>query len=216
MNIRILLADDHQIVREGLRALLETEPDFVIVAEAENGMDAIAMTHRLAPDVVIMDIAMPDISGIEATRGIKRDLPEVKVIALSMHDEKRFVREMLKAGASGYLLKDAAFQELTQAIKLVMDGKTYLSPEISGVLVEDYVDSVDNGVKGADILGPRERQVLTLLAEGKAAREIAEHLAIGVKTVETYRHRIMHKLGLRTVAELTKFAIREGLTTLDR
>ncbi|MDP8224323.1 MAG: response regulator transcription factor [Candidatus Lernaella stagnicola] len=216
MNIRILLADDHQIVREGLRALLETEPDFVIVAEAENGMDAIAMTHRLAPDVVIMDIAMPDISGIEATRGIKRDLPEVKVIALSMHDEKRFVREMLKAGASGYLLKDAAFQELTQAIKLVMDGKTYLSPEISGVLVEDYVDSVDNGVKGADILGPRERQVLTLLAEGKATREIAEHLAIGVKTVETYRHRIMHKLGLRTVAELTKFAIREGLTTLDR
>jgi DNA-binding NarL/FixJ family response regulator len=215
MTIRLLLADDHKILREGLRVMLEQDDAFDIVAEAETGRAAVRLAKELCPDAVIMDIALPDISGIEATREILKDCPETKIIALSMHTEKRYVREMLTAGASAYLVKDSAFDELIRAIKLVMEGKTYFSPEVSTVLIGDYVDTVEGGLKTAGLLGPRERQVLTLLAGGNSTREIAEQLGIGVKTVETHRYRIMNKLELRTVAELTKFAIREGLTSLD-
>jgi DNA-binding NarL/FixJ family response regulator len=216
MNIRIIIADDHKIVRDGLRSLLQREAEMQVIGEAENGRMAVALASKLSPDIIVMDIGMPDLNGIEATRHIVADLPGVKVIALSMHSDKRFVSGVLKAGASGYLLKDCAFEELTQAIETVLSGRIYLSPTITGVIVEDYVHITSGNEKSLrSKLSPREREVLQLIAEGKSTKNIASILNVSVKTVETHRQRIMEKLDIYSIAELTKFAIREGITSLE-
>jgi two-component system response regulator NreC len=214
MSIKVLIADDHQIMREGLRAMLEKEHDIVVLGEAEDGRMIERMARELAPDVIIMDVAMPDLNGIEATRQIVAELPGIKIIALSMHDDRRFVLNMLKAGAAGYMLKDSAFTDLAKAIRVVMSGKTYLSHEVTDIVVKDYVSSSQPAESSAfHLLSPREREVLQLLAEGKTSALIGERLHISVKTVETHRQQIMVKLKIRSVAELTKYAIREGLTS---
>jgi len=214
MSIKVLIADDHRIMREGLRAMLEKEHDIVVLGEAEDGRMIERLARELAPDVIIMDVAMPDLNGIEATRQIVAELPGVKIIALSMHDDRRFVLNMLKAGAAGYMLKDSAFTDLAKAIRVVMSGKTYLSHEVADIVVKDYVSSSQPTESSAfHLLSPREREVLQLLAEGKTSARIGEKLHISVKTVETHRQQIMVKLKIRSVAELTKYAIREGLTS---
>lgn len=217
MGIKILIADDHQIVRQGLRTLLEKEPDLEVVGEAEDGRATVRLVRETLPQVVIMDVAMPDLNGIEATRQIVNAFPEVKVIALSMYADRRFVVNMLKAGASGYLLKDCAFEELIRAIRLVMAHKTYLSPGVTDIVVKDYMQGTAGAAKYSvfAVLTPREREVLQLMAEGKTTSQIASSLHVSVKTVETHRQQIMHKLNMHSVAELTKYAIREGLTTLE-
>ncbi|MCL6621244.1 MAG: response regulator transcription factor [Syntrophobacterales bacterium] len=216
MKTRIIIADDHMIVRQGLATLLAKEPDMEVVAEAENGREVVQLVKELRPDVVIMDVNMPDLNGIEATRQVLAAFPETKIIALSMHADRRFVVNMLKAGSSGYLLKDCAFEELAAAIRLVMANKTYLSPGVSNVVIQDYVQGMSAPRSSAfTMLTPREREVLQLMAEGKPTGQIAEQLHISVKTVETHRQQIMHKLGIHSIAELTKYAIREGLTSLE-
>ena len=215
MGVKVLLADDHKIVRDGLRTLLEKNAEVKVVGEAEDGRTAVQLAKKLSPDIVIMDVAMPDLNGIEATRQVVAEHPGVKVIAVSMHSDKRFVAEMLKAGASAYLSKDYAFDELEKVIRTVMANKIYLSPDISGVVVESYVRHTPKPESTAfSLLSDREREVLQLVAEGKTAKEIAEHLHVSIKTVETHRTNIMTKLNIHRVAELTKYAIREGLTTL--
>ncbi len=216
MSIRILLADDHKITRQGLRSLLEQQDDMEVAAEAENGRTAVALVDELLPDVVIMDVTMPDLNGVEATRQIVAKYPDVKVIALSMHSDTLFVTEMLRSGACGYLLKDCAFEEMTRAIRAVMNDKTYLSPSISAVVVEDYLHRLSKAdFSASGILTDREREVLQLMAEGKSTKQIALKLHISIKTVETHRRQIMNKLDIHTVAELTKYAVRKGLTSLD-
>ena len=216
MSIRILLADDHKITRQGLRSLLDKQSDMEVVAEAEEGRTTVRLVRELLPDVVIMDVSMPDLNGMEAARQITREFGNVRIVALSMHSDSLFVTEMLKSGASGYLLKDCAFEELARAIRAVVAGKTYLSPSISGVVVDDYLHRLSKAdFSGLDILTSREREVLQLLAEGKSTKQIALKLHISVKTVETHRRQIMNKLDIHTVAELTKYAIRKGLTSLE-
>ncbi|MBM4137622.1 MAG: response regulator transcription factor [Nitrospira sp.] len=216
MGIRIILADDHKIVRNGLRALLEKKPDMEVVAEAADGRTIVQMAKELSPDVIIMDVAMPDMNGIEATRRILDTVPKTKVIALSMHSDIRFVIEMLKAGASGYLLKDCAFEELTNAIRVVTGNRTYLSPELADSVIKDYSRLISKeNLSVFSLLTDREREVLQLLAEGEATKEIAIKLGISIKTVETFRKQIMNKLDIHSIAELTKYAIREGLTSLE-
>lgn len=216
MGIRIILADDHKIMREGLKALLEKQQDIEVVAEADNGLEVIRLTKKIKPDIVIMDIGMPELNGIEATRQIAADVPGVKVIALSMHSDKRFVIEMLKVGASGYLLKDSASEELTSAIRAVAANKPYLSPKITDVVIKDYLSTLSKTEPSAfTVLTAREREVLQLLSEGKTTKQIAFALNVSVKTIETHRQQMMEKLNLRSIAELTKYAIREGLTSLE-
>ena len=215
MSIRILIVDDHNIIREGLRALLEKEPDMEIVAEAENGRMAVQMVRKSNPDVVIMDIGMPDLNGIEATSQIMARSSSVKVIALSMHSNKQFVVEILKSGALGYLLKDCAFEELASAIRAVVANQIYLSPKIANIIIKDYVRHSTSESSVFSILTAREREVLQLLAEGKITKEIAYDLHLSIKTIETHRRTIMTKLDIHSVAELTKYAIREGLTPLE-
>jgi len=215
MNFKVLLADDHKIVRDGFRTLLAKNAEIRVVGEAENGRTTVQLTKKLKPDIVIMDVAMPDLNGIEATRQIISECPDVKVIAVSMHSDRRFVSEMLKAGASAYLSKDYAFDELETAIRTVISNKIYLSPDISGVLVDNYVRQTPNPDSSAfSLLSQREREVVQLLAEGKTAKEIADELNVSVKTVETHRTNIMGKLNIHRLAELTKYAIREGLPPL--
>ncbi len=216
MRIRVLLAEDHKLVRECLRAALETEGDIEVVAEADNGRMAVKLTADKQPNIVVMDVVMPDLNGIEATRQILAEAPGVKVLALSMHSDKRFVAGMLSAGASGYVLKDCAFEELAQAIRMVAANKTYLSPRIAGVVVGDYVKQLA-GANGqtASVLTAREREVAQLLAEGNSTKEVAATLHVSAKTIETHRRQIMAKLEIHSIAELTKFAIRAGLTSLD-
>ena len=217
MGITILLADDHKILRQGLRTLLAKEMDMEVLAEAEDGRQAVRLVRELSPQVVIMDVGMPDLNGIEATRQILQESPETKVIALSMHSDRRFVTNMIKAGASGYLLKDSAFEELATAIRVVMARKTYLSHEIAHVVVKDYVKGGSKEDPSVfSVLSPREREVLQLMAEGKTNRQIAEMLHVSLKTVETHRQQIMNKLEIHNIVELTKYAIREGLVSLDQ
>jgi two-component system response regulator NreC len=216
--IKVVLADDHQIVRHGLRSLLSAEPDIKVVGEADNGRAVIRLVQELSPQVVIMDISMPDLNGIEATRQILSDFSGVKVIALSMHSDSLFVLNMFKAGASGYLLKDCALEELVKAVRTVMNRKVYLSPSISDIVVKDFVigwSPEDSSSSAYSILTAREREVLQLMAEGKTTNQIAESLCISVKTVEAHRKQLMTKLDIHSVAELTKYAIRQGLTTLE-
>ena len=216
MKTTIVIADDHQIMREGLRSLLEKQSSLEVVAEASNGRECVELARKLKPDLVLMDIGMPDLNGIEATRQVHAEAPGVKILALSMHSDRRFASGMLAAGASGYLLKDSAFQELNEAIATVLAGRVYLSPDITGVLMEDYVQRLNEESTPFSVLRPREREVLQAMAEGQSTREIAEALHVSVKTVETHRQNIMNTLDIHSVAELTKYAVREGLTSLDR
>lgn len=216
MTIRVLLADDHKIVREGLRSLLEKEPDFDVIAMADNGRMAVQLAGKLMPDVAVIDIAMPEMNGIEATRRILCDNSEIKILTLSMHSARRFVTEALAAGAKGYLLKDCASEELVRAIRIVAANETYLSPKVAELIVKDYMKRLPESMLPADsLLSTREREVLQLIAEGRCTKEIAFTLGISVKTAETHRQQIMKKLNLHSVAELTRYAIREGLTPLD-
>jgi len=215
MSIRVILADDHAIVRHGLSKLLQQE-GIEVVAQAQDGHSTVELTRELSPDMVIMDIGMPDLNGIEATRQIVQESPQVKVIGLSMHSGKKFVIEMLRAGASGYLLKDCALEELTIAVQTVAEGKMYLSPAITDVVVENYVRNATEKSRSAfSLLSQREREVLQLMAEGKTTKQIARHLHISPKTVEGHRLRLMTKLKLDSVAQLTKYAIQEGLTSAE-
>ena len=216
MPTKILLADDHAIIRQGLRSMLEQQPDIEVVGEVEDGRKALESAEQLSPDLVIMDISMPNLNGIDATRKIVGGPGETKVIALSIHSSKRFVTEMLKAGASGYILKECLFDELIEAIKTVQRGGIYLSPRITGVVVDDYVRRLSGKYQPeAPELTAREREVLQLLTEGKSTKQIALQLHVSTKTIESNRRNIMDKLGIHSVAELTKYAIREGLTPLE-
>jgi DNA-binding NarL/FixJ family response regulator len=213
MKKRILLADDHKIVRDGMRALLEKQPDMEVVAETEDGLSTVETALRLKPDIVIMDITMPGLNGIEATRKIVQEAREIKVLALSMHSDKRFVQEMFKAGACGYCPKDSAFDEIASAIRAVMSNQVYLSPKVTDLIIKDFVTGEKSGGPSAfSVLSDREREVLQLIAEGKSTKQAAAILGIGEKTVETHRRQLMLKLDIHSVAELTKYALREGLT----
>lgn len=215
MGIRIILADDHRILREGLQALFKNKTGMEVVAEAKDGREAVRLARDFSPDVIIMDISMPGLNGIEATRRIIAEHPKIKVVALSMHSSRRFVVEMFKAGASGYLLKDCDFEELVYAINTVMDDQLYISASISSIMIKDYVHTLKSyDYSVYSILTPREREVLQLIAEGKTTAKIASLLSLSEKTVETHRRQLMHKLNLYSVAELTKYAISEGLTSV--
>ncbi|HEV3198168.1 MAG TPA: response regulator transcription factor [Bryobacteraceae bacterium] len=217
MSIRILLADDHRILREGLRSLLAQQVDIVVVGEASDGETAVALARELRPDIVIMDVVMSGLGGVEATRRIRTDLRDTKVIGLSMHSDRRFVSEMLRAGALGYLVKDSAFEELNQAVRAVMEGRPYLSAAITGSLVEDFVRQAcmeERHPTPLHMLTSREQEVLRLLADGKRVKEIAHFLNISAKTVESHRQNIMDKLEIHSTIELTRYALREGLTSI--
>jgi DNA-binding NarL/FixJ family response regulator len=216
MSIRILIADDHSITREGLKVMLNKMENFEVVAEAENGRLAISLTRKLLPDVVVMDINMPDLNGVDATRQIVAELPQTRIIALSMYSDRSYVKGMLKAGVSGYLLKNCAFEELADAIQTVMRYQTYLSPKISEIVRDEFVKMMgSNEPNNVELLTDKEREVLQLIAEGKKTKDIAELLHISVKTVEARRSKIMEKLNINNVAGLTKYAIREGLTSIE-
>jgi DNA-binding NarL/FixJ family response regulator len=218
MSIRILLADDHRILREGLRSLLAQQPDMELVGEAASGEEAVTLAHRLMPDVVIMDVVLPGIDGVEATRRIHAELREMKIIGLSMHSDRRYVSQMLRAGAIGYLVKDSAFEELNQAVRTVVTGRPYLSAVITGTLVDDFVRQTSAEERPAssplEVLTTRETEVLRLLADGKRVKEIAQILDISVKTVESHRQNIMDKLEIHSTIELTRYALREGLASI--
>ena len=214
MKTRILLVDDHKILRDGICSLLKEYDDMEVVGEAADGRTAIRLVEELSPDVVIMDISMPDVNGIDATRKIISDRPKVKIIALSMHYDKQFISEIFKAGASGYLIKDSAFDELEHAVRVVMDGKTYINPQIASLVVESLVTQSTPSAQALSLLTQREREVLQLIAEGKSTKQIARDLNVSTKTVESHRRQVMAKLNIRNVAELTKYAIREGLTSV--
>jgi DNA-binding NarL/FixJ family response regulator len=214
--IKIVLADDHQIVRHGLRSLLSVEPDMEVVGEANNGRAVVKLVREKSPQVVIMDITMPDLNGIEATRQILDEAPGIKVIALSMHSDSLFVLNMFKAGALGYLLKDCALEELVNAVRTVLKRKIYLSPGISDIVINEFVMGwCPKDSSAYSILTTREREVLQLLAEGRNTNQIAESLCVSVKTVEAHRKQVMNKLDIHSVAELTKYAIKQGLTSLE-
>jgi DNA-binding NarL/FixJ family response regulator len=212
--MKILLADDHAIVRDGLQAILASDPSVTLVGATANGREAVALARRLRPDVVIMDISMPGLNGIGATRQITSELPATKVVCLSMHSDRRYAIAMFKAGASAYLLKDSASGELLRAIDAVSNNQTYVCPAIAGAVVEALTKGQPD--RPAAPLTNRESEVLQLLAEGCTSKEIAARLHIAPATAETHRRQIMSKLDLHTVAELTKFAIREGLTTVEK
>lgn len=220
MSIRVLIADDHQIVRDGLKSMLAKSLDVEVVGEAENGREAVSLARELGPDVVVMDIGMRELNGIDATRQIVDELAGTKVIALSMHSDRRYVSEMLAAGASGYLLKDGAFDELASAIRAVADGRAFLSQGVADTVLEDYRRQLSGSPQTAPAgsarpLSGREREVLQLIAEGLSTKEIAARLHLSVKTVETHRRQIMEKLGIYNVAGLIKYAVREGLASLE-
>lgn len=217
MSIRLVLADDHAMMREGLKSLIGKEPDLAVVGEADNGVETVELAQKAGAHVVVMDVAMPDLNGIEATRKLLKANPSIKVVALSGHANREFVREMLKVGASAYVLKSRAYEELVRAIREVVKGKKYLSPDVACGVVDEYVEiSSSKSVNPAFVvLTDREREVLQQIAEGRSTKEVADALSVSVKTVETHRRNIMEKLNLRSVAELTKYAIREGITSVD-
>ncbi len=216
MSITILLADDHKLVREGLCSMLEKETDLVVVAQADNGRDAVRLADKLNPEIVVLDINMPGLNGIDAAKLIHKNNPNIRIIALSVHSGRHFVAGMLKAGAAGYLVKHCAYEELARAIRLVADNKSYLSPQIHDVVIKDYINnSPENQDVFSSILTSREREVLQLVAEGTKSKDIAARLFVSIKTISTHRQQIMTKLNLNNVAELTLFAIREGLISID-
>ncbi len=206
--IRILLADDHALVRQGFRMILSAQPDMEIVGEAGNGREVVALAEKLKPDVVLMDVTMPDLNGIEATRRVADSVPRVRVLALSMHKDSVYVREILRAGARGYLLKDSVDSDLLAAVRAVAKGEGYLSPSVSDAVLTDYRRHVSDPL---DLLTSREREVLQMIAEGKTNKEIASSLKLSVYTVEAHRGRVMEKLNLHSAGELVRFALRNGL-----
>lgn len=214
--IKVLLVDDHHVVREGLKMLLNAQNTVQVVGEADSGRKVFAMLGEVAPDIIIMDVSMPELNGIDATKRIRKDYPSVKILALSMHADRRFIEGMLKAGASGYLIKNCAATELVSAIESVAAGGLYLSPKIAGKIVnvclKPHLPSV---ASRADELSSREREILQLIAEGGDTKEIAFDLCLSPKTVEAHRRNIMEKLNIHNVAQLTKFAIQEGITNLE-
>ncbi len=215
--IKIVLADDHKILREGICSLVKGFPDMEVIGEAADGRTVLTLVKNLSPDIVIMDISMPDLNGIDATRRITAEHPKVKVIALSMHYDKQFVSEIFKAGASGYLLKDCAFDELEHAIRVVIENKTYINPQIASLVVESLVNqpsAINTGSQSFSLLTEREREVLQMISEGNSTKQIASKLNVSAKTIESHRRQVMGKLNIRNVAELTKFAIREGITSV--
>jgi len=212
-RIRVLLAEDHTIVRKGLRSLLDDETEIEVVGEAEDGQQAIELVQRVQPDVVLMDITMPVLNGLEATRQIKKLFPQVKVVVLTVHSTEEYIFQILRAGASGYVVKQAAVSELVQAIQTVHRGDSFLSPSISRQVVEEYGRRAEAIEDKYDRLTNREREVLQLIAEGRANREIAQLLHVTVKTVEAHRAHLMDKLGLRSTAELTRYALRKGMVS---
>ncbi|MBW2455660.1 MAG: response regulator transcription factor [Deltaproteobacteria bacterium] len=214
MTIRIMLVDDHQVVREGFRGLLQRQPDMEVVGEAGDGRTGVRLAEELKPNVVVMDVAMQGLNGVEATRQVIKQVPDVKVLALSMHPGKRVVGEMLQAGALGYLTKSCALEELVHAVRTVAAGGTYLS---SSVEQPDELGGIRPGgaATGKADLSQREREVLQLVAEGMSTKEVAATLHVSTKTIETHRSNIMRKLGIHSIAELTKYAVREGLTPLE-
>jgi DNA-binding NarL/FixJ family response regulator len=207
-RIRILLADDHAVVRQGFKLILNSQPDMEIVGEAGDGREAVELTEKLKPDVVVMDVAMPGLNGIEATRRVADSVPHARVIALSMHKDSVYVREVLRAGARGYLLKESGAGDLVSAVRAVARGEGYLSPGVSNAVLDDYRRHVTNPI---DLLTSREREVLQMLAEGKTNKEIATVLNLSVYTVDAHRGRIMEKLNLHSINELVRFAVRNGL-----
>ncbi len=216
MSIQILLVDDHSITREGLYALLEKKPNFTVIKQAENGRAAVKLARQHKPDVIVMDINMPDLNGIDATRQILAELPDVKIIALSMYSDRSYIKGMLQAGASGYLLKNCAFDELAKAIETVYNNQTYLSPRISEIVRKEFVKLMKSeDTSATELLTDREREVLQMIAEGYKTKEIADRIHVSVKTVEARRRQIMEKLNIDSVAGLTKFAIREGITSIE-
>ncbi len=216
MSIRIIIADDHTIVRHGLTKLLQQEKDVEVIAQAQNGHATLELARELSPDVIVMDVGMPDLNGIDATQQILHENPNIKVLALSMHAGKKFVVAMLKAGASGYLLKDCALEELTTALQTIISGRIYLSPAITDIVVDSYVRQPGEAEQSAfSVLSQREREVLQLMAEGNTTKQIALRLHISPKTVEGHRLRLMSKLNIDNIAQLTKYAIQEGLTSAE-
>ncbi|RKY07887.1 MAG: DNA-binding response regulator [Planctomycetota bacterium] len=215
MTLRVLLVDDHEIMRQGLRLLLEKNSDMEVVGEANDGLKAIELAKELEPDVVVMDVNMPGVDGADATRRIVSSRPDTRIVALSMHSKKGFIIEMLKAGASGYVLKENAFPELVNAITTVMGNEIYLSSKITRIVVDDYVQDRVGGDSSKNMLTDRESEVLKLVGDGNSSKEIALQLDLSVKTIDACRRRIMSKLDIDSVAELVKYAIREGLTSLE-
>ncbi len=214
--IKILIVDDHNIVRHGLRQSLSQEKDITVVAEADSGRRAVELVSDYNPDVIVMDVSMPDMNGIEATRQILKIKPDIKIIALSMHSEKQYVLSMVKSGARGYLLKTNLFEELLTAIRTVMDGNVFLSPEITEHIVKSAISPNDDcELLTFYTLTSREREILQLIAEGKTNSEIATHLFISRKTVDSHRLNIMQKLNMDNIPALTKFAVKHGITSLD-
>ena len=216
MSLRVLLVDDHRLMREGLRKILEDTPGIEVVGEAEDGLSALAAVAEVHPEVVVMDVGMGGMNGIDATQRLRTDHPRVRVVALSTHADKRYVRNMIRAGAAAYVLKESASEDLLRAVRAAANGEHYLSPQITGCLLESWTTPlVPESSSVYELLGAREREVLRLLAEGRTSKEIAAQLVLSIKTVETHRRNITQKVGLHSVAELTKYAVREGLTTLE-
>ena len=215
MENKILICDDHKIFREGLRALLEKQPGVKVVGGARDGLEAVKLARELSPDIVIMDISMPGLNGIEAARKLAKVKKSARVIALSMHNDRKYVTEIIKAGARAYLLKDSAFEELMDAIKAVNCGRFFLSAGITSIVLDDYIKGQSSDPRSAfTLLTSREREVLHLLAEGMRTKEVSQKLALSVKTVETHRKKIMEKLGIQSIAGLTRYAVKEGLVSL--
>ncbi len=212
-TIRVLLADDHNLIRAGLRLVVSQQPDFQVAGEAENGRQAVALAEQLKPDVVVMDIKMPDLNGIEACHQIREALPDTQVVMLSMHSDETYVLRALKAGARAYLLKDSAEADLARAIRAAVDGKSFFSPAVGKVLLEDYMRKLQRtGAEDSyELLSPREREILQVVAEGKSSKEIANSLNLSIYTVETHRAKIMQKLNLRSMPELILYAVRKGI-----
>ena len=216
MTVRIVLADDHKLFRDGLRPLLEKQRDLQVVGEASDGREVLELAASLRPDLIVLDVSMPGLNGIEAARRIREIDPAIRIAMLSMHADRRYVLESLKAGATAYLLKDDGFEELIRAIPRILLGRVVLADRIGGQVVQEYLALAGRSDDSAFArLSPREREVLQLIAEGRSTKQIAAAQDVSVKTVETRRKQIMDKLDLHSVAELTKYAVREGLTTLD-
>ena len=212
-KLGVLLADDHTLIRAGLRMVVEAQPDLSVIAEADNGSEAVAMAQALKPDVVVMDIGMPSLNGIEAARQIRGSLPDTQIVMLSMHSDEGYVLRSLKAGAKAYLLKDSAEADLARAIRAAAAGKSFFSPAVGKVLLEDYMRKLERtGAEDSyELLSPREREILQLVAEGNSSKEIANLLNLSAYTVETHRARVMQKLNLRGIPELTLYAVRKGI-----
>lgn len=215
MKIKVVVADDHQLFREGIANLLENDEAIQVIGQAENGQIAIEKVKELKPDILLTDIAMPEMNGMEATRKLKKQFPDLKIVALSMHSDKQFVKGMLEAGTDAYLLKNCTHKQLLEAVHTVYSGKKYLSQDITELVISGYLDGPDTTDDKYDQLSEREKEIFLLLAEGVSTREIGETLFISVKTVGTHKQNILEKLELKNSSEVVKYALKKGLTQLD-